>query len=195
MSDELQEIKKHCASVDVWEDEIIEYWMVEWLIAEVERLRLSVKGWEADANLYATNSADKEKKIDSLTKELEELKLAFDDRVKVIGMQLEDKKKLEAENAELEEEFKATCVQHGGTIRDLTAQLASAEKARDIYKNGAESHKATTRQNEINWHNEERDHGQTKKKLADSEKENARLKERVEELDNRITEMIAGEDI
>jgi len=52
----------------------------------------------------------------------------------------------------------------------LKAQLDSAETARDGYKDSAERHKATAKQYELNWHNEERGHGQTKAQLAESKK-------------------------
>ena len=42
-NDRLEEIRKHCASISVWEDEIIEYADVEWLITEVESLRGQLK--------------------------------------------------------------------------------------------------------------------------------------------------------
>ena len=37
-SDRVEEIKKHCECVDIWEDEIIEYADVEWLIQRVDEL-------------------------------------------------------------------------------------------------------------------------------------------------------------
>ena len=107
--DRLEEIKK------IWEDvdplaRYITGESIGWLIQEVERLREDRETLSKQARGMII--VDESKKIESLTKELEELREELDSVVKGAGLV---NKKLEAENAELKKKLegpihKGSCI-------------------------------------------------------------------------------------
>lgn len=107
-------------------DKFIEVY--NWLITEVERLRERENYWRC---AYYEWEIVSKKQIESLQSQLEvvekerdELKSGFDERVRVIEMQLEDKNKLEAENAQL----KFTIETGADAIYKLDKKLTASEK-------------------------------------------------------------------
>ena len=151
----------------VWKSELVK------CVAEIERLRSDKQ--------YAENF-DLHSEIDSLTKERDELKLSYAELVRVIRMQRDDKDKLEAENSELKKKQKARFSTHEETLRknvglgrqieSLTTQLAVAEKT------------MATRLARVE---------ELYEKLTTSEKENAKLKEQLSEMEKNLQRNELGE--